>query len=169
MLKSALARAVGLRHVVPRLQTYRGGFFGKLLRAISRFRHQDAQTPPSSLVGRGVGFLGSCCVPSRVSGIRTPRLLLLPLWEGVGFLKLLRSISRFRHQNAQSPPFSPCGSRGQGDEGQKRSNVVVLNLHPLRRHRKGITPPIIGFSCHSDADARRSWYNPVCLTYHEVI
>ena len=31
----------------------RGGFLGKPLRAISRFRHQDAQTPPSPLVGEG--------------------------------------------------------------------------------------------------------------------
>ena len=30
---------------------YRGRFFGKLLRGISRFRHQDAQTPSSPRVG----------------------------------------------------------------------------------------------------------------------
>jgi hypothetical protein len=29
------------------------GFLGKPLRAIFRFRHQDAQTPPSPLVGEG--------------------------------------------------------------------------------------------------------------------
>jgi hypothetical protein len=30
-----------------------GRFFGKPLRTISRFSHQDAQTPPSPLVGEG--------------------------------------------------------------------------------------------------------------------
>ena len=33
--------------------SYRGGFFGKPLRSFSRFGHQDAQTPPSPLVGEG--------------------------------------------------------------------------------------------------------------------
>jgi hypothetical protein len=33
--------------------SHRGRFFGKPLRTISRFRHQDAQTPPSPLVGEG--------------------------------------------------------------------------------------------------------------------
>jgi hypothetical protein len=32
---------------------HRGRFFGKPLRAISHFSHQDAQTPPSPLVGEG--------------------------------------------------------------------------------------------------------------------
>jgi hypothetical protein len=32
---------------------YRGRFFGKPLRVIYRFRHQDAQSPPSPLVGEG--------------------------------------------------------------------------------------------------------------------
>jgi hypothetical protein len=32
---------------------YRGRFFRKPLRAISPFRHQDAQTPPSPRVGEG--------------------------------------------------------------------------------------------------------------------
>ena len=32
---------------------HRVRFFGKPLRAIYRFRHQDAQTPPSPLVGEG--------------------------------------------------------------------------------------------------------------------
>jgi hypothetical protein len=36
-----------------RMQPYGGGFFGKPLRAISRFRHQNAQTPPSPRVGEG--------------------------------------------------------------------------------------------------------------------
>ena len=69
---------------------HRGRFFGKPLRAISRFGHQNAQTPLSPLVGEGgrgmltgVDFLASPCVPSPVSAIRTPRLPLLPLWEKV--------------------------------------------------------------------------------------
>jgi hypothetical protein len=36
-----------------RRSPHRGGFFGKRLRAIFRFSHQDAQTPPSPLVGEG--------------------------------------------------------------------------------------------------------------------
>jgi hypothetical protein len=31
----------------------RGGFFGKPLRSLPRFRHQDAHTPPSPRVGEG--------------------------------------------------------------------------------------------------------------------
>jgi hypothetical protein len=33
--------------------TFTGGFFGKPLHTISRFRHQDAQPPPSPRVGEG--------------------------------------------------------------------------------------------------------------------
>jgi hypothetical protein len=86
---------------------HRGRCFGKPLRAISRFRHQDAQPPPSPRVGEGgrgdegantpnlplrpvwekggggmlteVDVLASPCVPSPVSGIRTPNLPLLPV------------------------------------------------------------------------------------------
>jgi len=36
-----------------REEAHRGRFFGKPLRAISRFSHQDTQTPPSPLVGEG--------------------------------------------------------------------------------------------------------------------
>jgi hypothetical protein len=111
---------------------YSGRFLGKPWRAIFRFRHQDAQTPPSPRVGEGgrgdegatahgnagaslpgtrplrgarasgahaggdarapgansgarvlagAGWLASPGVPSPVSGSRTPRLPLLPLWE----------------------------------------------------------------------------------------
>jgi hypothetical protein len=49
---------------------------------------------PSRLPHRG-GFLGSPCVPSPVSGIRTPNLPLLPVWE----------------------------KRAGGDEGQKRTGI----------------------------------------------
>jgi hypothetical protein len=109
------------------LPAHRDRCFGKPLHAISRFRHQNAQTPPSPLVGEGGcsqgemfwhapachlpfqaserpdspfspcgrrglltggDVLASPCVPSPVSGIRTPRLPLLPLWEkGVGGMR----------------------------------------------------------------------------------
>jgi hypothetical protein len=58
----------------------------------------------------GAGFLGSSCVPSPVSGIRTPKLPLLPWWKKeVGacrgrFLgKLLRAISRFQASGRPNP------------------------------------------------------------------
>ena len=51
------ARAPMMGHKVergcPDLAGLRGRFFGKPRRAISRFRQQDAQTPPSPLVGEG--------------------------------------------------------------------------------------------------------------------
>jgi hypothetical protein len=65
-------------------------------------------SPACSLTG--AGFLGSPCVPSPVSGIRTPKLPLLPLWE----------------------------KGGRGDEGQKRTGMgsgtaSTSLLHDLRR------------------------------------
>jgi hypothetical protein len=65
-------------------------------------------SPACSLTG--AGFLGSPCVPSPVSGIRTPKLLLLPLWE----------------------------KGGRGDERQKRTGMgrdtaSTSLLHDLRR------------------------------------
>jgi len=69
-------------------------FFGKPLRAIARFSHQDAQTPPSPRVGeggRGDAYRGGC------------------------FGKPLRAISRFSHQDAQTPPSPRVGERGWGD------------------------------------------------------
>jgi len=61
-MQSPPARAMAdyfLKDHQPSLRTgkplpHRGRFFGKPLRAIYRFRHQDAQTPPSPLVGEGV-------------------------------------------------------------------------------------------------------------------
>ncbi len=41
---------------------HRGGFFGKPLHVIFRFRHQNAQNPPSPLVGEvGRGMRGQKC------------------------------------------------------------------------------------------------------------
>ncbi len=44
---------VNLSAIPPQAIPYRGRFFGKPLRAISRFSHQDATPPPSPLVGEG--------------------------------------------------------------------------------------------------------------------
>jgi hypothetical protein len=57
----------------------------------------------------GTGFLASPCVPSCVSGFRMPK-----------------------------PPFSPCGRRRLGDEGQTRTEMgrdtaSTSLLHDLRR------------------------------------
>jgi hypothetical protein len=49
---SAIQGEARLRRLA-RAVAHRGRFFGKPLRAISRFSHQDAQTPPSPLVGEG--------------------------------------------------------------------------------------------------------------------
>jgi hypothetical protein len=77
----------------------------------------------------GGDVLASPCVPSPVSGIRTPKLPLLSLWEegdahkGRCFGKPLRAISRFRHQDAQTPPSPLVGEGGWGDEGQRRTGM----------------------------------------------
>jgi len=78
----------------------RCGFSGKPLHAISRFRHQYAQTPPSPLVGEGGGSHRG-----RFSG------------------KPLRAISRLSHQDAQTPPSPRVGEGGRGEEGQKRTGM----------------------------------------------
>jgi hypothetical protein len=41
------------RRTYPGQTLSQGWIFGRPLRAIFRFRHQDAQTPPSPLVGEG--------------------------------------------------------------------------------------------------------------------
>ena len=84
------ARAGGLRPGEPRGSPYRGRFFRKLLRDISRFRHQNARTPPSPLVGEGGrGMRGKSAPEYRTSLI--------------------------------SPKNSTLESRG--DEGQKRAGM----------------------------------------------
>ena len=79
----------------------RSRLVGKPWRAIFRFRQQDAQTPLPPCVGArgwrnltGGDFWGSPGVPSFVSGSRTPRLPLLPLWvERGGFAGRLSTVS----------------------------------------------------------------------------
>jgi hypothetical protein len=42
------------------------------------------------------------------------------------FGKLLRDISRFRHQNAQTPSSPLVEEEGRGDEGQKRTGMKKI-------------------------------------------
>jgi hypothetical protein len=77
----------------------------------------------------GGDFLASPCMSSPVSCIRTTRLPLLPVWEkgdahrGRFFGKPLYVISRFMHQDDQTPPSPLVGEGGWGDEGQKRTGM----------------------------------------------
>jgi hypothetical protein len=58
---------------------FTGWFFGKPLHTISRFRHQDAQPPPSPRVGEG---------GRGDEGQKAPNLPLRPVWEkGVGGMR----------------------------------------------------------------------------------
>jgi hypothetical protein len=50
--------------------------------------------------------------------------------RGRFFGKPLRAISRFRHQNAQTPPSPLVGERGRGDEGQKRTEYRTSLISP---------------------------------------
>ena len=112
---------------------YRDRFFGKLLCSFSRFGLQDAQTPPSPLVGEGgwgdeltgVGFWGSPCAPSSVSGIRTPKLPLLPLWEkGVGGMRgKRRGNAANRALLLRTLPLRGGGMRGRRKRRQGATNT----------------------------------------------
>jgi len=82
-----------------RTQPYRDGFFGKPLRTISRFRHQGAQIPPSPLVGEGGGSQGWI-------------FWLAPAYH-----------LPFQASERSNSPFSPCGRRRLGDEGQTRTEM----------------------------------------------
>jgi hypothetical protein len=76
-----------------RTQPYGGGFFGKPLRTISRFRHQGAQIPPSPLVGEGGGSQGWM------------------FWLAPAYYLLFQASER------PNSPFSPRRRRGQGGMG----------------------------------------------------
>ena len=93
----------------------------------------------------GVDFLASPCVPSSVSGIRTPKLPLLPVWEkgaggmltGGGFWGspcVPSSVSR--HQDAQPPPSPRVGEGGRGDEGQKARECSKPRIAPKNATRE---------------------------------
>jgi hypothetical protein len=67
-------------------------------------------------------FPGSSCMTSPVSGIKTPKLPLFPLWEeGAGgmltevvFWEVPAFLLLFWASGRPNSPFSPCGRRGQG-------------------------------------------------------
>jgi hypothetical protein len=105
----------------------------------------------------GAGFLGSPCVPSLVSGIRTPTLPLLPVWEkgvahrGRFFGKPLRAISHFSHQDAHTPPSPRVGEGDWGDEGQKRT-TACHHAHPWFMSMRRYRPPS---TVHVNAAGRR--------------
>ena len=75
----------------------------------------DARAP-RVLPLTGGGFWGSLCVSSAVSGIRTPKLPLLPVWK-----------------------------KGQGDEGQKRAGMQnITHLSQEIYLEQGVTPGLNG-------------------------
>ena len=94
---------------------------GRLLRALYR-RSGDGGAPGSQveclLAPSGLAIL--------MWSIRKPKIPLLFLWEkGVGgshrgrcFGNPLRAISRFSHQNAQTPPSPRVGEGGRGMRGK---------------------------------------------------
>ena len=109
---------------------------GKTGRGVREKRYQDAQSPPSPLVGEGVrgetyrrGLLGKplCAIfRFRHQDTQTPPSPLVgeggwgDAYRG-GFLgKPLCAIFRFRHQDTQTPPFPLVGEGGWGEEGQTR-------------------------------------------------
>jgi hypothetical protein len=135
---------------------HRGRCFGKPLRAISRFSHQDAPTPPSPRAGKG-GWgdvhRGRCFgkplrAISRFShqDAPTPPSPLVgeggrgDVHRGRCFGKPLRAISRFSHQDAPTPPSPLVGEGGRGDEGQGRigmQNIVgIQGILPSRARRR---------------------------------
>jgi len=123
-----------------------GRFFGKPLCAISRFRQQNAQTPPSPRVGEGGWGMRGKRAPQRSGrhrGTTAFLALLLRLQasrrvraggartQGISassgrfFGKPLRAISRFRQQNAQTPPSPRVGEGGWGMRGPKRTGKLT--------------------------------------------
>ncbi len=77
----------------------------------------------------------------RLRDVQTP---LLPLWEegvahrGRCFGKPLRAISRFSHQDAQTPPSLLVGEGGRGYEGQRRMRMEnIAHLSQKLRAAEG--------------------------------
>jgi hypothetical protein len=135
-------------------EAYRGGFLGKPLRAIFCFRRQDAQTPPSPLVGEGGrGMRGkrarecrtSLIVPKNSSGVRcAPSPALSP---GRFSGKPLHVIFRSRRQDAQPPPSPLVGEGGRGDEGQARTgmqDIAHRSQKLVRRSLRALACPLTG-------------------------
>ena len=145
----------------------RGGLVGKPRRAISRFRHQDAQPPPSPRVGEGGrGDEGAhahgnarASLPgtlplrgARASGAHTggtpapptrrkPQVR-APSQGRVGWQAPAYHLP-FQASGRPTSPFSQFGRREQGgDEGQKcgEDSGMLANRssgYPARSHRRG--------------------------------
>ena len=87
-------------------------------RTLSRFRHQDAQTPPSPRVGKGGwGDEGANVHGNTAHHASCPRTLPLRGDARAPRRRRLRSFSRFGLQDAQPPPSPRVGEGGWGDEG----------------------------------------------------
>jgi hypothetical protein len=137
---------------------HRGRFFGKPLRAISHFSHQDAQPPPSPRVGEGDrGEEGANARGNAANHVSHPRTL--PLsgdvrvprrwgnarrgWAGGwdacapykdrSFGKRLHSLARFGLQDAQPPPSPRVGEGGWGEEGQPRTGMPQTGYRTQER------------------------------------
>jgi hypothetical protein len=131
-----------------------GRFFGKPLHFFSRFGLQDAQTPPSPLVGEGgwgdEGQTGAATEWSslrddRVSGAPSPVAGIPPgarrrrahpghlrfqrqvFWQAPAFLLSLWASGR------PDSPFSPCGSLGADRTGVSHA-CCFLRLRPAGAH-----------------------------------
>jgi hypothetical protein len=107
----------------------------------------SARVSPASLIG--VDFLESPCVPSPVSGIRTPNLPLLPVWEkGGGGMRGKRRgnaanrASRPRTLPVRTPP-SAARSRRAAPLGARVSPACSLASH-LGARVSPACPPLQG-------------------------
>ena len=110
---------------------YRGRFLGKPLRAIFRFRHQDAQTPPSPLVGEGVergGDLGRFQALGRV--IDMHGYAVTYFGQGLRAQPQADPAAPLRQQPAQAPTCP------------RRSRLITRCAVPLQRRRSGA--PVVG-------------------------
>jgi hypothetical protein len=90
----------------------------------------EARAPGADLL-TGVDFLVSPCVPSPVSGIRTPKLPLLPLWEkGVGGMRGKGA------QECRTSRISPKNSTLERSRPRGRPASHKLSLAPQTHARK---------------------------------
>jgi hypothetical protein len=152
---------------------YGGGFVGKPLRSFAGSGHQDAQPPPSPRVGEegrltGVGFLASSCVPSSVSGFRTPQLPLLPLWEkGVGGM---RGNGAPESRKSLISPKKSTLERGAG--GSHRGRFFGKLLRAIFRFRLQDAPtppsPLVGEGGWGDEGQRRTGKQKITHLAQEI-
>jgi hypothetical protein len=96
------------------------------------------------------GFFGSPCMSSVLSGIRTPKRPLLPLWgwgmlTGVDFLASPCVPSAVSGIRTPKLPLLPVWKKGQGDEGQKRAGMQnITHLSQEIYLEQGVTPGLNG-------------------------